>query len=297
MKTRQAIEEFLNSRLSSNLSSQTIQWYRQRLEKFDHFCPKLPERPGPIEAFLTPIGGSPETRDAYFRVLRALFRFISSRHDSSNPMLRVLHPRCPRKIMATLDAAQVMRLLLSARDLRDRTLLTLLIDTGMRTGEAASLRKQDINTNTVQVRGKCGEREIPISEETGRLLTNLSKSSKDCYIFQGHKGPLTRHGIYQIVRRCMTDAAIPGPKLGAHRIRHAFGKGYLVSGGDLRSLQQIMGHANITTTEKYTALSLADIADKHHKFTLLRAAQAAAQGILIEQDAVLEAEKIVRGAG
>jgi hypothetical protein len=58
-----------------------------------------------------------------------------------------------------------------------------------------------------------------------------------------------------------------------------------------------MGHANITTTEKYTALSLADIADKHHKFTLLRAAQAAAQGILIEQDAVLEAEKIVRGAG
>lgn len=192
----------------------------------------------------------------------------------------------------------MMQLLLasSSSSLRDNALLTLLIDTGMRTSEAAGLRKQDIKTDTVTVRGKTGEREIPISEETRRLLLALITDKAE-YIFNGHKGPLGRHGIYRIVHACMEKAGIYGPKLGGHRLRHAFGKGYLVSGGDLRSLQQIMGHANITTTEKYAALTLDDTIKKHHQFSPLRLTHAAAQESFFSKPEVLrEAEEILKGS-
>ena len=92
----------------------------------------------------------------------------------------------------------------------------------------------------------------------------------------------------------MQRVGIKGPKMGPHRIRHAFGKNYLVDGGDLRSLQEILGHADIKTTEKYASLNLTDIIKKHRKFSPLRAARAVAQESLFDTDAVLrEAEAIL----
>ena len=141
-------------------------------------------------------------------------------------------------------------------------------------------------------------KEIPISDETrGQLLGLMAANDKSDYLFMGTQGPLTRSGIYRIVRIHMRKAGIDGPKLGPHRIRHAFGKGYLVAGGDVRSLQQIMGHANITTTEKYASLNLNDTIVKHNKFTPLRAAHAAAQGSFFDaSQAVREAEVVLMEA-
>ncbi|GAG64759.1 unnamed protein product [marine sediment metagenome] len=157
--------------------------------------------------------------------------------------------------MATLEPDEEMRLLNSASTLRDRAILTLFIDSGIRSSELAELRRQDIKAETVRVHGKTGEREVPISDETRRLLLSvIAEDSKDEYVFHSHKGLLTRNGVYRIVFGHMRKAGIKGPKLGPHRIRHAFGKTYLVSGGDVRSLQEIMGHASITTTQKYATL-------------------------------------------
>jgi len=91
----------------------------------------------------------------------------------------------------------------------------------------------------------------------------------------------------------MKKAGISGPKLGPHRIRHTFGRTYLVSGGDVRSLQTIMGHTNITTTERYSSLTLKNTIPKHHKFTPLRAAHAAAQESLFSPRVIKEAEEII----
>jgi len=299
MKTRQAIGEFINSRISGNLSPMTIAWYRTRLERFAEFCPELPQEPRPLEAFLASIKGTPETRHAYFRAIRALFRFISDRYDTSNPMTKVAAPRCPRKVMATLEPEQLMRLLLAVSNLRDRAVLTLVVDTGMRASEIAALRKKDVKEHTIVAYGKCGEREIPISNETRRLLFLLMvQDGKDEFVFHGHKGPITRKAVYSIVSRHMRRAGIPAPKLGPHRIRHAFGKGYLVNGGDLRSLQQIMGHASITTTEKYASLNLSDTIEKHHRFSLLRGVHAAAQESFFDTGlAIKEACTISEGKG
>jgi len=300
VRTQAAVDEFLNSRLAQNVSGLTIDWYQAKLTRFARACPKLPDSPRPIEAFLASPSTSATTKLNYFNALRIFFRFTSERHRWRwrDPMAKMRPPSLPKTVMATLDADEEMRLLNSASTLRDRTILTLLVDSGLRSSELSQLRRQDIKAEALQVRGKTGERHVPISEETRTLLLLVAEGSQTDYIFHGHKGPLTRHGIYRVVSEHMRKAGILGPKLGPHRIRHAFGKGYLVNGGDTRSLQLIMGHARITTTEKYAALVLADLIDKHHKFTPLRAAHAAAQESLFDKAKVVEeAEEIVKRSG
>ena len=300
MRTQAAVNEFLDARLAQTLSQLSIEWYSTKLNRFARACHTLPTDPAPIEAFLgfssTKFNWSPVTRVNYFNALSIFFRFTSERYEIPNPMAKMRPPSSPRTVMATLEPEEAMRLLNSASNLRDRAILTLLIDSGLRSSELSQLRQQDIKAETIQVYGKTGYRHVPISEETRKLLRLvIAEGSKGEYVFHGHKGPLTRKGVYEIVSGYMRKAGIYGPKLGPHRIRHAFGKGYLVSGGDTRSLQQIMGHTRITTTEKYAALTLTDIIAKHHKFTPLRAAHAAAQESLFDKaKAVEEAEEIVK---
>ena len=278
MKTQAAINEFLQSRRARNLSAATVQWYEQRLQPFATFNPELPEEPGPIETFLAMRHGEPETIHADFRALRALFRFRTERYGVPNPMATIKPPRCPKKVMATLEPEQQLRLLAAAgSDVRTKAIVTLLIDTGIRTSEALGLRRQDIKTRTLVVRGKSGQHEVAMSEETRRLLLTLINDSKDEYVFHSRKGVLSRYGMYRILRQFYEKAGIPGPKLGGHRLRHAFGKAWVANGGDLRSLQLQMGHAYISTTEKYCSLSMNDTIAKHERFTPLRSTYAAQQ--------------------
>ena len=293
MKTQAAINEFLQSRSGKNLKPSSIAWYEDRLLPFAKSCPSLPHRPEPIEQFLAIVQGSPETKFDVYRALKTFFRFISSRRRLLNPMDAINPPRRPKTLMATLEANELMMLLQSAQDPRDRAILTVIMDNGVRADEVCSLLKHNIKQETVVVYGKTGWREVPISDETRRLLLQIAATSPDDHVFHGHKGPITRHLIYAIVRRHMEKAGIKGPKLGPHRLRHAFGKNYLVEGGDLRSLQEIMGHANIKTTEKYASLNLTDIIKKHRKFSPLRATHAVAQGSLFSDNLVREAEAVL----
>jgi integrase/recombinase XerD len=295
MRTEQALREFINSRISSNLSPRTIEWYEHRLRSFVKFCPALPRRPEPIEDFLGSLDGSPETKRDTFNALRIFFKFISQRHRIPNPMETVCAPRRPKTRMATLEGFELVKLLDQTEDLRDRAILTLLVDNGMRAGEVCSLLKHNIKQETVLVCGKTGWREVPISDETREFLLQVAAQSPDEHVFHDdHKKPISRFTIYRIVREHMEKAGIKGPKLGPHRLRHAFGKNYIVEGGDLRSLQEIMGHTDIKTTQKYATLNLTDIIKKHQKFSPLKAAHAAAQESLFAAEALKEAEEILR---
>ena len=295
IRTDQALREFINSRISSNLSPRTIEWYEHRLRSFVKFCPTLPRRPEPIEDFLGSLEGSPETKRDTFNALRIFFKFISQRHRIPNPMEAVCAPRRPKTRMATLEGFELVKLLDQTEDLRDRAILTLLVDNGMRAGEVCSLLKHNIKQETVLVCGKTGWREVPISDETREFLLQVAAQSPDEHVFHDdHKKPISRFTIYRIVREHMEKAGIKGPKLGPHRLRHAFGKNYIVEGGDLRSLQEIMGHTDIKTTQKYATLNLTDIIKKHQKFSPLKAAHAAAQESLFAAEALKEAEEILR---
>jgi len=295
MRTEQALREFIASRIAANLSPATIQWYKDRLLPFSRSCPILPRRPEPVECFLAEIQGSPETKYDVYRALKTFFKFMSSRRRLPNPMNAVQPPRRPKTLMPTLEIGELMRLLHSTESPRDRAIITLLVDCGARAGEVCSLLKHNIKQETIIVHGKVGWREVPVSEETRRLLLQIAALSPDDHVFHGQKGPITRHLIYAIVRRALERAGIKGPKMGPHRLRHAFGKNFLVQGGDLRSLQEIMGHADIETTQKYATLNLTDIITKHQKFSPLKAAHAAAQESLFTSEALKEAEEILKG--
>ena len=294
MRAEQAFQEFIASRIAANLSPATIGWYKDRLLPFVRGCPTLPRRPEPVECFLAEVQGSSETKYDVYRALKAFFKFMSRRRRLPNPMEQVQSPRRPKTLMPTLELGELMRLLHSAESPRDKAIVTLLVDCGVRAGEVCSLLKHNIKQETIIVHGKVGWREVPISEETKRLLLQIAVTSPDDYVFHGHKGPITRHLIYAIVRRALEKAGIKGPKLGPHRLRHAFGKNFLMQGGDLRSLQEIMGHADIETTQKYATLNLTDIIKKHRKFSPLKAAHAAAQERLFDtSQAIEEAEEIL----
>jgi integrase/recombinase XerD len=294
VKTELAIREFLDSRISANLSPATISWYKDRLYPLTKSCPDLPRRPEPIERFLATIQGSPETKYDVYRALKTFFKFMCSRRKLPNPMDDIRSPRRPRTLMPTLEVGELANLLHSCESPRDRAVITLLVDCGVRAGEVCSLLKHNIKQETIIVHGKVGWREVPVSEETKRLLLQVAALSSDDYVFHGQKGLMTRHLIYAIVRRALEKAGIKGPKLGPHRLRHAFGKNFLVQGGDLRSLQEIMGHADIETTQKYASLNLTDIVKKHQKFSPLKAANDAAQESLFATEAMKEAEQILQ---
>jgi integrase/recombinase XerD len=151
----------------------------------------------------------------------------------------------PKLVMPTLESGEIIKLLQSADVLHDRAILTLIIDTGVRAGEVCSLLKQNIRQETVIVKGKTGWREVPISEETRNLLLQAAAASPCKYVFLSFKKQMGRHSIYDLIKKYLTKIGIKGPKLGPHRLRHAFGKNFIVAGGDLRSLQEIMGHADI----------------------------------------------------
>ena len=295
MRTELALQEFIASRIAANLRPATIQWYKDRLLPLVRSCPTLPRRPEPVERFLAEIQGSPETKYDVYRALKTFFKFMSSRRRLPNPMDAIQSPRRPKTLMPTLEVGELMMLLHSAESPRDKAIITLLVDCGVRAGEVCSLLKHNIKQETVIVHGKVGWREVPISDETRCLLLQVAALSPDDYVFHGHKGSITRHLIYAIVRRTLEKAGIKGPKLGPHRLRHAFGKNFLVQGGDLRSLQEIMGHADIETTQKYATLNLTDIVKKHQNFSPLRAVHAAAQENLFAAEAIKEAEQILRG--
>jgi integrase/recombinase XerD len=297
MKTEQALREFIASRLAANLSPATISWYEDRLGPFVKFCPSLPRRPEPVELFLASIRGSEETKYDVYRALKTFFKFMVGRRRLPNPMDAIKPPRRSRALMPTLEANELTLVLRAAESPRDRAMITLYIDCGVRAGEQCSLLKHNIKQETIIVHGKVGWREVPVSEETRRLLLQVSETSPDDYVFHGHKGPMSRHLVYEIVRRIFNKAGIKGPKLGPHRLRHAFGKNFIVGGGDLRSLQEIMGHADIETTQKYASLNLSDIIAKHRKFSPLNTARADEQAGLPVTDGVLEqAEAILNNS-
>ena len=139
LKTEQALREFINSRISANLSPRTIEWYEDRIGPFAEFCPILPRRAEPIEDFLASIHGSQETKRDTFNALRTFFKFIGQRHRVPNPMEAVTPPRRPKTRMPTLEINELATLLQPGDCLRDRALLSFIIDTAVRAGEICSL--------------------------------------------------------------------------------------------------------------------------------------------------------------
>ena len=147
---------------------------------------------------------------------------------------------------------------------RDYTILAVLLDTGIRIGELASMTCGSILAEGALVTGKTGDRMVPMSP---RVLDLVNMQGDERGLWIGSQGRLTHWGLQQIVRRSMRRAGFAPPKMGPHTLRHTFGMHYILRGGDVFSLQRIMGHQRLATTMIYVDMSAELVAGQHRKFS------------------------------
>lgn len=197
----------------------------------------------------------------------------------SDPSVDVTPPKLPKSLPKTLSEAEVERLLQamgdqSAVDLRDRCALELLYAAGLRVSELVALRLPmiDRQTGVVKVMGKGSkERLVPVGEECLHWMQRylqeargtFSGAGQSDYLFPGRGGGgMTRQTIWHRVKAVAARAGIDS-QLSPHGLRHAFATHLLNHGVDLRSVQLMLGHADLSTTQIYTHVAAARLQNLH----------------------------------
>ena len=260
LSTATAVEAFCRSCLAKGLRPKTVAWYRSILALLVRRHELLPTSPEPLEELLAGLGAVADTtRYDYWVALRVFYRWAHGRLAAPQAMELVERPRVRPTVPGSLAAAQLSGVLAAARNRRDRALLTLLLDTGIRLGEACSLTWRRVQEDRIIVDGKVGRREVPISPWARRQLVGVDLP------WRGKRGPLTVGGVQLAVRRCLRRAGVADG--GPHLLRHTFARLYLRAGGDVFSLQRILGHRDLATTRIYADLELGEVLVRHAEFS------------------------------
>jgi integrase/recombinase XerD len=201
--------------------------------------------------------------------IRSLFRhLVLIGTVSDNPAAELELPRRIRRLPRTLSQGEAERLIEAAtgttpRALRDSALVELLYGAGLRVSEAVSLDKAgvDLDQRLVRTIGKGGkERVVPIGRQAVDALRRYLSRGRP-YLDRRHRpelflnaqgGGLTRAGAFLILRRLAAKAGLEPERVHPHLLRHSFATHLLEGGADLRSVQEMLGHADLSTTELYT---------------------------------------------
>ena len=190
-------------------------------------------------------------------------------------------PRRTQVLPRVLGEAEMARLLSSIagsdpRDLRDRALLELLYGCGLRVSELCALELRDFieEAEVVRCRGKGDkERLVPMGGEAGRALRRYLESARETFtrgnaaerhVFLTRLGrPFSRMGVFKMLRERAADAGLDPASLSPHVLRHCFASHMLAHGADVRAIQEMLGHASISTTQVYTHVDRARLGEVH----------------------------------
>ncbi len=229
-------------------------------------------------------GLSPRSVARHLSVIRQFHRFlVRENHAREDPTSHLESPRPWRRLPTVLSSDEVDRLIApdrptTPRGLRDRAMLEVLYASGLRVSELVGLRLADLDLagGILRVLGKGNkERLVPLGDAAVDCLRaylvagrpKLERRHVSPHLFLGRHGRgLTRQMFWQLLRRYVQAAGITKP-VTPHTLRHSFATHLLERGADLRSVQVMLGHADINTTQIYTHLTRAHlkaIYDKHH---------------------------------
>jgi len=241
-----------------------------------------------VEAFLAEQFRARAKATSIARRLSALRRYYGLQLQkgvlAADPTLRVRAPKLPRRLPKNLSEPEV-EALLAAPDtatplgLRDRAMLETLYATGLRVSELVglALTQVSLDMGVVRVVGKGSkERLVPLGEEAVDWIQRYLEQVRGALAGEGKSqamfltartGPMTRQAFWVLVKRYARKAGIPAARLSPHVLRHAFATHLLNHGADLRVVQLLLGHADITTTTIYTHIArerLKALHARHH---------------------------------
>jgi integrase/recombinase XerD len=262
---------------AARLAPRTVEAYRRDLVHFAAWLGRAPAtaREEEVERYLAALradGFSNATVSRRAAAARSFFRhlmLLGARDD--NPAAAVPLPRRTRRLPRTLSPAEAERLIEAAagtmpRALRDAALVELLYGAGLRVSEAVGLDRTgvDLDERLVRCIGKGDkERLVPIGRAAAEALRRYLARGRP-YLDRRHRpelflnaqgGPLTRAGAFLILRRLAAKAGLEPERVHPHLLRHSFATHLLEGGADLRSVQEMLGHADLATTELYTHVS------------------------------------------
>ncbi|MFA6353956.1 MAG: site-specific tyrosine recombinase/integron integrase [Candidatus Paceibacterota bacterium] len=223
-----------------------------------------------------------KTQNYYLIALRTFLKFLTKRNIVSLPADYIELAKINERQIDIISQEELKRLLLAPdkeknleRRYRDKAILEMLFSTGLRVSELCSLKNDlDLHLDEFSIRGKGGKvRVVFLSDEAKRAVKEylaLRKDMSDALFVKvkdevSRSEGLTRRSIERIVKRYATIAGI-SKKVTPHVIRHCFATDLLSNGADLRSVQAMLGHANINTTQIYTHVTDKHLRDIHKKF-------------------------------
>jgi integrase/recombinase XerD len=276
------------------LSRNTLEAYRSDLLQFGRFLEgreldAVTASSADVSDFLTELASgngrpaaSPATIQRKAACLRSFYRHLRREGvRDSDPTATLSGPRRGRRLPKVLNRDEVLRLLEQPKGtdpsgLRDRALLELMYACGLRASEAIGVDVQDVDLEggVLRARGKGSkERVVPIGSKAvdatriylARGRPKLVRDREEPSVFVNFRGErLTRQGLYKIVRRHAASAGL-ADRMSPHTLRHTFATHLLAGGCDLRSVQEMLGHADVATTQIYTHLSSQRLKDVYFK--------------------------------
>src|SRR5262245_42126344 len=287
----------------------TLQAYRRDLDDFLAFltrrCRALPATaPAEISAYLraaSEAGLAPASRARRLSAIRQLFKFLAAEGVvAEDPADRLIGPKRARPLPKTLSPAEVDRLIATARRRIDGTtgrervralrlyaLIEMLYATGMRVSELVTLPRSVLagDGRVLHIKGKGGrERIVPLNGAARAALDRylnvgfedgLAPMVRTKWLFasRGAEGHLTRQRLGQELKELAAEAGLDPERVSPHVLRHAFASHLLDRGADLRAVQQLLGHADISTTQIYTHVleeRLKQLVFEHHPLAAKR---------------------------
>jgi site-specific recombinase XerD len=300
------IKYFDTCNRSDGKSKDTIRWYNQTLKQFEEFLAET-GRPTSIEDLGEPevreyiiylqgrcrwpdnphvsLNNKPLSAisiQTYVRALRAFFKWLwNEGYTENNRLASLKPPKAPDKLVQILTPQEISDIFRSINTstpvgARNYSMLMLFLDSGLRCSELRRFSLDDINFDGryLKVMGKGGkERVVPFGLSTEKALLRYSLRFRPepfnptfRYFFLTHDGkPLSKNCVYLIIRRIAAKSGVT--RLHPHLCRHTFATNYLINGGDVFSLQQILGHTTLEMVKRYITLASSHVTAQHRKYS------------------------------
>jgi integrase/recombinase XerC len=274
-------------KLEKNVSGHTERSYLADLEQFFDFLGG--RKPTDVDhqalrgfiSHLLALNISKASINRKLSAVRTFFKYLNRQGIiTTNPARLVATPRREKRLPAVLTVDQALGLMESSRKaaadngeqgLRDRAILETLYSTGIRASELVGMNREDISASDrlIRIRGKGRkERVVPIGQKALDAIDTYGRAKKKNEIAAVFTGPsgnrLTPRTVQRILEKYRKKLGFP-QKASPHTLRHSFATHLLESGADLRAIQELLGHASLSTTQRYTHLNLASLMDTYDR--------------------------------